>query len=314
MKLTDKQSGNLIMLFVIFLFALNIPVSKYMLSAGYISPYGLTLARVLFGASAFWITSLFISKESVAKKDHIILFLSGILGIASNQCLFLFGLSNTSPIDASIITTSSPLFAMIVAALILKEPITTKKVCGILLGAAGAIYLVLSTYHPTGANDASIKGNLAITGSSLSYATYLVISRPLSSKYSAVTIMKWMFLYAALLLSPFFFNELFIAPVFHQSNAQPFMFIGYTLLFATFIPYMLIPLVQTKIRATTISMYNNLQPLIASFVAIYLGQDQFSIEKVIAGIVILSGVYLVTQSKSRAEVEAALQESADSPK
>lgn len=80
--------------------------------------------------------------------------------------------------------------------------------------------------------------------------------------------------------------------------------IGYTLLFATFIAYMLIPIAQKRIRPTTISMYNNMQPLIASFIAIILGQDSFSVEKAISGVLILGGVYLVTQSKSREDVLA----------
>lgn len=304
MKLTDKQVGNITMFCVVSFFAVNIPISKYMLSSEYISPFGLTIARMLFATIAFWITSLFTKKEPVARKDHFILFLSGMLGITFNQGLFIFGLSQTSPVDASIITTSTPLFAMIIAALVLREPITTMKVSGVLIGGFGAIFLVYSTHHGDLASDPSMMGNIAVACSSLSYATFLVISRPLTAKYSSVTIMRWMFLYSTVVLLPFFYDDLLNAPLFTQSDIQPFIFIGYTLLFATFIPYMLIPFAQTKIRPTTISMYNNLQPLIASFIAIILGQDSFSIEKAISGLLILGGVYLVTKSKSRADVEA----------
>ncbi|MDL2214857.1 DMT family transporter, partial [Dysgonomonas sp. OttesenSCG-928-M03] len=304
MSLTDKQVGNITMFCVVSFFAINIPISKHMLANGYISPYGLTIARMLFASVAFWTTSFFTAKETVARRDHFTLFLGGILGITLNQGLFIFGLSNTSPVDASIITTSTPLFAMIMAFLILKEPITSKKVLGVLIGGFGAIFLVYSTHHGDLTNDPSMKGNIAVVCSSLSYATYLVISRPLTAKYSSITMMKWMFLYSTIILLPFFHKDLIEAPLFYQSEVQPYMFIGYTLLFATFIPYMLIPVAQKKIRPTTISMYNNLQPLIASFIAIFLGQDSFSFEKAIAGILILAGVYLVTVSKSKADEDA----------
>lgn len=304
MALSQKQAGHITMFSVVCFFAINIPISKYLLQSGYISAYGLTMARVLFAAIAFWIVSLFTQKEKVDKKDHLILLGGAFLGIIFNQGLFIFGLSNTSPVDASIITTSSPLFAMIIAALVLKEPITTQKVSGVFLGGLGAIFLVYSSHHGDIVADSSMTGNLAVVGSSLSYATYLVITRPLTSKYSAGTIMKWMFLYAAIALLPFFHQDLTTAPLFQQSDITPYLLIGYTLLFATVIAYMLIPVAQKRIRPTTISMYNNLQPLIASFIAIFLGQDHFSFEKAISAVLILVGVYLVTQSKSRADVLA----------
>lgn len=313
MKLTDKQTGNLIMFCTVSFFAINIPISKHLLANEHISPYGLTIARMLFASIAFWITSLFMKAEHVERKDHLTLFLGGLLGITLNQGLFIFGLANTSPVDASIITTSSPLFAMIIAALILKEPITAKKISGVFIGGLGAIFLVYTTHHGDIANDPSMKGNIAIACSSLSYATYLVITRPLTSKYSSVTMMKWMFLYSTIILLPFFYKDLINAPMFQQTeDLSPFLLIGYTLLFATFIPYTLIPIAQTKIRPTTISMYNNLQPLIASFIAIVMGQDKFSIEKIISGALILFGVYLVTQSKSKADLKTEVAATADS--
>lgn len=307
MKLSQKQAGHITMFCVVSFFAINIPISKHLLQEGYISPYGLTIARMVFATIAFWIASLFVTKERIDRKDHFTIFLGGLLGITFNQGLFIFGLSNTSPVDASIITTSTPLFAMVIAALVLKEPITTKKVSGVLLGGIGAIFLVYTSHHGDVSTDSSTIGNIAVVCSSLSYASYLVVTRPLSAKYSSITLMKWMFLYSTIILLPFLYKDLLNAPLFSQSDVLPYILISYTLLFATFIAYTLIPVAQKRIRATTISMYNNLQPLIASFIAIGLGQDHFSGTKAISGIMILVGVYLVTQSKSRADVEAEQQ-------
>lgn len=307
MKLTDKQAGNLIMFCVVTFFAVNIPVSKYMLASGNISPYGLTLARMAFASVAFWITSLFLKKERVERRDMFTLFIGGLLGIIFNQGLFVWGLSQTSPVDAAIITTCTPLFAMVIAAIVLKEPITTKKVSGVAIGGIGAIFLVLTAQHADVANDPSLRGNIAVACSSLSYATYLVVTRRLTAKYSSVTMMKWMFLFSTILLAPLFYKDLIHAPLFQQPEGLPYMLIGYTLFFATFIPYMLIPIAQKKIRPTTISMYNNMQPLIASMIAIIMGQDTFSIEKAVSGVLILFGVYLVTASKSRSDIETDIQ-------
>lgn len=303
MKLSQKQIGHITMFSVATMFALNIPIGKYLLS-NFISPFGYTLARVLFATIAFWIASLFI-REKVAPKDHLILLLGGIFGITLNQGVFIFGLGHTSPVDASIITTSGPLFAMIIAAFILKEPITVKKASGVALGIIGAVLLIYTSHNGGGVSSGSgMIGDIAIVCSSFSYAFYLVITKPLSTKYSPVTLMKWMFLYSCIMLTPFLYKDLLYADIFKQTDVLPFVLLAYVLIFATFLAYLLIPVAQKRLRPTTISMYNNLQPVIASFVAIMLGQDYFSFEKVIAGVLVFLGVYLVTQSKSKADLDA----------
>lgn len=303
MKLSQKQQGNLIMFFVALVFGLNMPISKYVLNEGYVSSFGLTVLRMTFATCAFWFTSLFLPKEKVGKRDMLILVLGGIVGIVLNQGSFIYGLATTSPVDASIITTSSPLFAMVIAAIVLREPITMKKFGGVLVGAAGAIFLVYSTHHGDDVQQASIRGNLAVASGAFFYAFYLILTREISKKYSSVTLMKWMFLYSTILLLPFAYQDIASATVFHQTDIKPFLCVGFVLFGATYITYMLMPLAQKRIRPTTMAMYNNLQPLVASFVAIMIGQDTFSFEKIVSGILILFGVYLVTSSKSKADLE-----------
>jgi drug/metabolite transporter (DMT)-like permease len=303
MKLSTKQTGHLAMLAVAIMFSLNMNAGKYLLS-NFISPFGYTMARVGFAAIAFWITSLFVHTERVAVRDHLLLVFGAVFGIIMNQGLFIFGLGRTSPVNASIITTSAPLFAMIIAAIVLKEPVTVKKVSGVLLGISGALLLILTNHKLSGVSASSDSiGDIAVIGSSFSYAFYIVITKPLSLKYSSVTIMKWMFLYAAIGLSPFFYKDLIYSDLFKQTEAFPYLVFMYALFFATYLAYLLIPVAQKRIRPTTISMYNNLQPVIATFVAIMLGQDTFSFSKILAGVLVLAGVYLVTQSKSKKDLD-----------
>ncbi len=304
MTLSQKQQGHLIMLVVMTIFGLNIPINKYLYTEGYLSPMAMTLLRMGFAAIAFWIVSLFTKKEKIEKKDMIILAIGGLSGMLINQSLFAIGLGQTSSVDASIITTSGPLFAMVLAAIILKEPITAKKIGGVIVGGAGAIFLVYSSGQAVTGQGSAIAGDIAVLSAQLFYAFYLVITRPLAGKYSPVTMMKWMFLFAAVIDLPIGFRYVADAPLFTQTDIMPFLFLSFTLIGATFITYLLIPLAQRRIRPTTISMYNNMQPLIASGVAISLGMDRFTIEKLIAGVLIFAGVYLVTVSKSRADLQA----------
>lgn len=302
MTLSPKVQGHLIMLLVMTMFGLNITINKYFYSTGLISPMGVTALRMTFGAVAFWLVSLFTPKEKVAKKDLLILLVGGLFGMLINQGLFAYGLEMTSPVDGSIITTSGPLFAMIIAAIVLKEPITFQKIGGVLIGGFGAFVLVYTGANGNISEGSSVKGNLSILAAQFFYASYLVITRPLSTKYSSITMMKWMFLISALCIFPFCYDNIYEAPLFHQSDVTPYLLIAFSLFGATFFTYMMIPLAQRRIRPTTISMYNNVQPLVATIVAISLGMDKFTFEKLIAGILIFMGVFLVTNSKSKKDL------------
>lgn len=305
MKLSSKTQGHLIMLIVMIVFGLNIPVNKYLYAAEYIPPLGMTAARMTFAAIMFWLVSLFMPKEKVGRKDLLVLVGGGLCGMLCNQGLFAYGLGLTSSVDASIITTSGPLFAMIMAAIILREPITMQKAGGVLVGGIGAVILILSASQMNLAGtEGSMKGNLCIFSAQLFYSFYLVVTRPLANKYSPITMMKWMFLPSALIALLFFGKDMVYAPVFHQTDFVPLLLLSFTLFGATFFTYMMIPLAQRRIRPTTISMYNNLQPLITTIVAVVMINEKITLMKLVASLFIFVGVYLVTTSKSKADLDA----------
>ncbi|MDH6311723.1 drug/metabolite transporter (DMT)-like permease [Parabacteroides sp. PFB2-10] len=304
----EKMKGHLLIFLANVLFAVNMPISKYLLP-GHLTPEALTIMRMLFACVMFWITSLFVRKEHVPLKDIGLLFICAFCGIALNQGLFIQGLNVTSPIDASIIATGVPIFVMILAAIILKEPITRQKAFGVFLGIGGAVMLILQSADG-GTKASSLAGNLMIVTSGLSYSVYLVLSKPLTEKYSSVTIMKWMFLFASLMLLPFTFNHIAESPAFQHGgiDLKEVSAIAYVLFGATFLPYLLIPMSLKRIRPTTVSMYNYVQPIVASLITVLVGQDTFGPLKLLAAALVFVGVYLVTQSKSRADLEREQEE------
>lgn len=303
--MNEKLKGNLVMLITVIIFGLNIPVTKSLMPE-WISSYGVTYLRMAFACVAFWTISLFLPKEKVAPKDMVVMFFGGLFGMVFNQMAFVVGLDKTSPIDAGIIATVTPLLVMLLSAIFLKEPISLKKAGGVGLGASGALLIILSGMHMATAGSSSLEGNTLCFFSSLSYAIYLIFTRSIIQKYSPVTLMKWMFLYAAIISLPFGYRDVLEAKAFTAAaDFSVWWRVIYFTLFATFITYFLIPVALKRIRPTTVSMYNYVQPLVASITAISLGQDSLTWEKPIAGILIFSGVYLVTISKSRADVERA---------
>ncbi len=303
----EKLHGHIFILIANILFAVNMPVSKYLLPS-HVTPEGLTLLRMLFACIMFWVTSLFMKHEKVPFKDLVLLFICALCGIAINQSLFIGGLNRTSPVDASIIATAGPIYVMLLAALILKEPITGRKIAGVAMGVTGGVLLILSSTHST-SQSSDLQGDLLIVFSNFMYSIYVVLSRPLSQRYSAVTIMKWMFLFSSVVLFPFMYDEVLITPAFNR-NVTDWKEMGailYVLLGATFIPYLLIPMSLKRLRPTTVSMYNYIQPIVASMIAVLIGQDSFTIMKGFSAILVFTGVYMVTQSKSREDVEKELK-------
>ena len=257
---SEKLKGHILILITNILFAVNMPISKYLLPA-HVPPEGLTIMRMAFACVMFWIVSLFTVKEKVPLKDLGMLFVCALCGVGINQGLFIVGLNRSSPVDASIIATAVPIFVLLLAVVILKEPITRKKSFGVFMGVSGGLLLVFSSTHATD-SISSLDGDMMMIVSGLMYAIYLVLSKPLSLRYSSVTMMKWMFLFTTLTLVPFTFRHVLDAPAFHR-EVWDFTELGaifYVLFGATFLPYLLIPMSLKRIRPTTVSMYNYVQP------------------------------------------------------
>lgn len=297
-----KYKGHLALLGANVIWGLFSPVSKAVLSSGYMSAFGLTLLRVTGAALVFWIASLFTRKEQVSPKDMALLFFASLFGIVFNQGFFVIGLSMTSPIDASLVTTMTPILTMIIASVYLKEPITSKKVMGIFMGAIGALLLILGSQHGSPTDNNSIRGDLFCLLAELSLAIYYTLFRGLIDRYTPVTLMKWMFIYAAICCVPFGYNDI-VAIDFGSIPCLVYLETGYVILGATFLAYLLVPIGQKLLRPTVVSMYTYFQPIVASLVAVVVMNESFGLTKILAVILVFTGVYLVTRSKSRADLE-----------
>lgn len=296
------SKGHIAILVVNIIFGLNIPIAKTVLGSGVIDSLSLTYFRVVGATLVFWLVSLFMGREKLTKKDFLLLFLASLFGIGINQTSFIVGLKTTSPIDASLIVTLTPIITMLISALYLKEPITFKKVTGVLIGCTGAIILILSSSYLNVSDSHSWMGNLLCLLSCLSYACYLVFFRDFIKTKHPVVLMKWMFLFSSILLTPICLPKV---QVVDYANIDAIIYINilYVVIMATFLTYLLIPIGQKNLRPTTLTMYNYLQPIIAAVVAIVLGQDVFGWEKAFSAVLVFLGVYIVTQSKSRQQLE-----------
>ena len=265
---------------------------------------GLTMVsfRVLGGCILFWLTSLFVKKEQVPTKDKLMFIGAAVFGLVTNQCCYTIGLSITSPINASIVTTSMPIFAMILAALILKEPITGKKALGVLMGCSGALILILTSASAVSDKVGDIRGDLLCLAAQFSFALYLSLFNPLIRRYSVFTINKWMFFWATLLVIPFTFahvQEVVSRPI----PATTWWEAAYVVVFGTYLGYILTMIGQKTLRPTVVSVYNYVQPIVSVVVSVLTGLGILKPSHALAVILVFTGVWLVTKSRSRRDME-----------
>lgn len=308
MNSVKKYPGHLALLAANVFFGLNMVISKDLMDGG-ISPSGLNSLRFLAGATAFWLISLFMKREKVEKKDLLILLVAAVFGLMLNQTLFVEGLSRTSSVNASVIATTLPMVTMFISALILKEPITFLKLLGVLVGGSGAVYLIMSS-NPSVDQSSNLTGDLLSFGATVAFSLFLVLTKPITQKYSAVTVMKWLFLFAGMVAIPLRYKDV-LAIDFAGMVSGDSVSLGYVLIFATIVPYLILPIGQKRLRPTTQSMYNYVLPIVTFIVAVAAGTNTITIPKGLATLLVFVGVYIVTRSKSRADVEAAKAKQAE---
>ncbi len=260
--------------------------------------------RVLGGALLFWLTSLFTKKEHVPVKDILLLGCAGLFALVFNQCSYTIGLNLTSPSNSSIMTTSMPIFAMVLSFFILKEPITWQKAGGVLLGCAGAVIIITTSATAGNAKVGNIWGDLLCMSAQLSFALYLSLFKPLIQKYSLFTVNKWMFTWATLLIWPFTLGHVSSID-FASVPMSTWWETGFVVFFGTYISYICMMVGQQTLRPTVVSVYNYMQPLVSVSVSVAAGLAVFKTSQALAAILVFSGVWFVVKSKSKHDMSKA---------
>ena len=290
--------GHIAAFVAYFIFGFNIIVCKDLTSDGLIPPLGIFTLRSVIAGALFWIVSLFKPQEKIDPKDYIRIFAASMIGFFTCQITFLVGIPYITPMDCSVMTAMAPIYTMIIAAIVLKEPITIQKAGGVILSFVGIIYLIVSRVTtPGGVAESTPFGIFMLVLNCLSFSMYLGIFKPLIAKYSAVTFMKWIFLFSAVVSTPFSMKGL-INVDWAGIPAIQYAELAYLIICATFISYFLIPIAQKRIRPTLISMYSYVQPIIAIAISIAIGMDTLTWQKALATLLVFGGLIIVSYSRS----------------
>tara|TARA_R110002012_G_scaffold312248_1_gene522472 strand:- start:5008 stop:5904 length:897 start_codon:yes stop_codon:yes gene_type:complete len=291
------NSTRIFALFAVFMvqviYGFTFTFANDVIDDGHIKPFGFILLRVFGACILFWLLSIFTPKQKIDKKDYFKFFIASIFGIALNMLTFFKGFEYTTPIHASVIMTVVPIVVLTLSAIFLKERITSLKISGIVLGFSGAI--ILSIYGRSAQIGDNIPlGNFLVFINAVSYSIYLILIKKITEKYHPFTFIKWLFLFGLILVLPFGYQDV-LAINWHGFSPYITFSVIFIILGATFTTYLLNPIALQHLKASTVSTFLYLQPVIAGIFAVLMGSDSMNVVKLVAAGLIFAGVYLVTK-------------------
>ena len=269
-----------------------------------ISPNAVVFIRLACCTFLFWLIKFLFVKEQIKSRDLLRLALCGLLGAAANQLLFFHGINLTSPIDASIIMTITPVIVLIFSLFILKEPITKPKILGISIGGIGAILLIL--YGNKAIGTSSFLGNLFVFLNACSYGLYLVVAKTLMKKYHTITVISWVFLFGFIYVFPFGINDV-LTTNFEAFTLNTYLVLGYIVLFTTFFAYLFNVYALNYLSPSVNSSYVYLQPAVSFGIVsisayVFLNNDyaqDINLIKIVSCLLIILGVYIISRTQKK---------------
>ena len=274
------------------IYGINHTVAKEVMPV-YIGSSGFIMLRLLGATLIFWLISLFTPKEKIEKKDFLKILLASILGMCVNMLAFFRGLELSTPINSGIIITLSPVLVLILSYFFLKEKVTVKKIIGILIGFSGAVFLILNS-SKTGINAPNIPlGNSFFLLNASAYAGYLIVIKPLTSKYNIFTLMKWLFLIGLVLSTPITFNQ-FVEVNWTELPWFAIWRMAYVIIGTTFLTYLFNIYALKTLSPTTVGSFIYLQPIITIGFALITGNDVLDTTKLFSCLLVFIGIYLVS--------------------
>lgn len=275
------------------IYGLNHTIAKGLMPT-HIGAFGLILARVVGASILFWLIGFWGPKERIKRKDWKRMLLCAILGMGINMLAFFKGLSLSTPINSAIIITVAPILVFLMSAFFIKEKITLIKYFGIGLGFSGTLALILFSNEIRHDAPNIPLGNILFIVNCISYGLYLIMVKPLTEKYHPFTLMKWLFLIGVFINFPITISE-FIEVKWSSLPFEAIWKLSFVVIGTTFLTYLLNIFALKQLKASTIGVFMYMQPLIGIGYAILVGSDSLNFLKIVAAILIFTGVYLVTK-------------------
>lgn len=295
--MSEAVKVHLSLFTVALIYGANYVIAKGVMPE-YLGASGFVFIRIATAAVLFNVVSVLRrSKERIKDKKHYIqMAIAALFGVAANMLLFFHGLAFTSPTNASVLMSNAPVFVLVFSVLVLKDSIRWKQALGIILAGIGAVLLIGGTGFDF--NTSNAKGDLMVLVNATSFAFYLVYGKRLLKTYSALFVIRHLFVFGLIYALPFAISDLRSAQ-FSAFPQEIWIAIVYVAIMTTFVAYLLNAWAVQKATPNLVGSYIYLQPVIATAIAVGLGTQALSHQKVIFALIIFTGVYLVNSNRKK---------------
>ena len=214
-----------------------------------------------------------------------------LLIIPFNQTAYLVGQRMTSAGHGAILFATAPIWMFITGMVHLKETFVWRRGIGVLVGLAGVLIIMGGGAATFSANY--LWGDLIVLEAVLAWVYYSILGKPLALKYGAFRVTAYTLAFGTLFYIPF---GLYRALNFDYSNVTigAWISILYYSLGISVTAYILWYWLLKHMEATRLAVFNNIQPVIASIVALVFFGEPIGPGLVIGGSIVLIGV-LITE-------------------
>lgn len=304
MEVPDKKKdlrrmllGNLCILIATLFFGVNLPVIKELIEKSWCTSFDVTAWRMVGGCVLFWIASIFVKCEKIQKGDWKVILLGGGIGLFLFIFLFNYSLKFGNPIDISIIMTLPPVFVLLMEMIFKHYKVSWLEVVGILVSFAGAVIVILNEHGASSKSHDELLGDLLAVASTVCYAFYLFILERPTHTYHPISLLRWVFLGAAV-------PALFLIPgvvhsnmVVHSEGWLPWGLLAFVVFCPTFLAYLLVNPAVKMIGSELTSLYQYLLPVFATIVTVLMKLARLDWVQVIAMVVIVVGMLFTQRAK-----------------
>lgn len=296
MTVSRSAYAHAALIFCNIIWACDYPFYSLVLGT-YISPMAMVSASLLVASLLSLLPMLWGPSESVAAEDRIKLLGAALLmGVGRKLCM-MYGLAETSAIDGSIISTTTPLLVLLLSVFIGVERFTRWRTLGLLLGMAGTIAVIVSS-NSDAHQHSSAWGNILIFSSSCVSAMYMVWFKKFVVKYRVTTVLRWIYCSSAAVILPFGVDDIVAT---NLSSVSPLVLFAslFVLIVPTYLPNLLLNYSLRIVAPTVSSIYSYMQPVVAVALAVVMGLDKLHADTIIFAGVIFLGVGIVLASYRR---------------
>lgn len=289
--------GNACILTATIFWGVNYPFTKALIP-DFMSSEGVAAFRVLGGCLLFWLSSFFLKNDKIEKQDFLKIIIGGALGLFGCIYLFVIALDYGSAIDIAIIMTLQPAFVMLIEVVFLHRRPNLTEYAGLVISFIGAALVILTDHAGASHANNLLLGDLFAICAGICFAVYLVILQKPTQKYKPVTLLRWVFLFAAL-------PGLFLVPklpameIWNADKLVPWLEIAFIVLCPTFFAYLLVQPASKAIGSVLVALYQYLTPVVAALAAIWMGVDHLRWAQIAAMLVIIAGMLITNYGKDR---------------